>query len=405
MLLLRVSDSLWTVSALMVSTHAVGGSFITVRALALLLVCVGIARYLMVVARPRLVLSSDSRYKKDGTLQRVQSLHRVLTPPPWAFDSTFQIIFFLLRNMWCSRRVTFQQESVPNPEKSGNVLTLSWDLSSLDVKEDSPILLFMHGLMCNSDDLPGTSFVHAAAQAGFRVCVMNRPGHNGPLVKPRFSIFGDHRDLDAVVRHIKSRYPKSTLSLVAFSAGCYPALRYLGTTGKSSLVDASVMISGGISVDDALTKCGWLFEKIFLANCKQYFLKTNKVVLRSHNSEAFDQAMSATNSADFVKATSAYGCDSGTWEDMKALIDPLDTINNVSSPVLFLNGDDDPIVPTSSIDPHVKSFYESNPNVLLARTATGSHCPFLHGWFAPEDFAEATTLEWLKHQVYLRNKN
>jgi hypothetical protein len=43
-------------------------------------------------------------------------------------------------------------------------------------KPDTPIVLFMHGVMCDAGDIPGTSFIHLATREfGFR-CVLHKRG-------------------------------------------------------------------------------------------------------------------------------------------------------------------------------------------------------------------------------------
>ena len=351
--------------------------------------------YLTKIRRPLLIHSNFSKFALDGTLNTVIALRQTIIPPLWCWSSSFQIIFFLLRNALCDRAARFQSEDI------GNDLQLSW-AEQEPLEDEPPILLFLHGLMCSSDDLPGTSFIHAAIKRGWKVVVHNRPGHLANLTKPRFSIFGDYEDVDIVVKHIRAKFPNRHLACIGFSAGCFPLLRYLGETGPDSQIDAAVCISGGIKLSDAFDNCSFLFQQIFIYKAKEYFLQANETILRKHNNDAYEQAIASYRSRSFVQSCAAFVTDSGKWRDAEKKLDPFPVIKNIETPVLFLNAEDDPI--TGSLLPYQDTVFRTNPNLLLAVSSTGSHCPFLHGFLSPEDYSKATSLEFVAHQVQLKRR-
>jgi predicted alpha/beta-fold hydrolase len=372
-----------------------------VDTITLIYACFGILLllYLSKLRPVKLVHAPANSFLKDGTLNSVKSLHKMVIPPPWCWSSTFQIIFFLLRNLLCDRKVDFINEDIVTERGS---VKLSWAKEEPDNMEP-PILLFLHGLMCSSDDLPGTGFIHAAIKRGWKVVVHNRPGHVEKLQTPRFCCFGDWRDVDVAVKHIKQKYPKSHVAAVAFSAGVYPLLRYLGEMGEASQLDAAVSISGGIRMTDGLNNCSVLFQQIFLYKAKQFFFEPNEALLRKHDTLAYDQCMGAMSSEAFMKACVPFitGNTKGTWKEVQALIDPFPTMLNIKTNILFLNAEDDPVVQLRSIEPYYNTVFRANPHLLLALSSTGSHCPFLHGCFSPEDYSMTTTLEFVAHQVQL----
>ena len=395
------------------STAGVRFGIVSFASIIWIVIVAAAARWYLKIAPPIITHASNSIFTRDGTLTNPStcpslSSKKLIVPPPWAFDSSFQILYFLLRNSMCSRQVQFHDEKVTCP-RGGPDLILSWAEQEPEVplsgaarsKDAAPILLMLHGLMCDANDLPGTSFVHAAIRRGWKVVVFNRPGHRAPLETPRFSLFGDYRDLNSIVEHIKSRYPNRTLGVIGFSAGCYPAIRYLGEKRSASLIDACVMISGGLSIDDSMHKCGWFFESCFVSKAKSFFLRANESVLRKHNAEAFDRSLAAGCAAEFLPAMSAFMCDSGKWSDAKHIIDPLHTTSTISRPCLFINALDDPIVPVESVEPYMNNFFKCNQNVLLAQTVTGSHCPFLDG-FGGDDWSLKASFEFLAHQCRIR---
>jgi predicted alpha/beta-fold hydrolase len=210
-------------------------------------------------------------------------------------------------------------------------------------------------------------------------------------------LLGDWRDVDIAVKHIRTRYPKRHLAIIGFSAGCFPLLRYLGEKGTEAAIDAAVCISGGVRLQDALDNCSFLFTQLFLYKAKQYFLSNNEDILRKHNSPAFDQALASYSSENFMRACAPFMTDSGKWCDVEKLLDPFPHMDNIARPVLFLNSQDDPVI--GSVEKYSEQVFQRNKNLLLAVSATGSHCPFLDGCFSPEDYSMTTSLEFIAHQV------
>ena len=415
-------ESFWWVACIAVSISAVRGvetalgvrfGIASAASIVWIVIIATAARWYLKIAPPIITHAPNSVFALDGTLHNKSacpslSSMKPIVPPPWAFDSSFQILYFLIRNTLCPRSVKFQDERIPCP-RGGPPLILSWaeqnpskPLKGAARDDDcAPILLMLHGLMCDANDLPGTSFTYTAVERGWKVVVFNRPGHREPLKSPRFSLFGDYRDLDAVVDHIKQRYPNRTLGVIGFSAGCYPALKYLGEKGRGSAIDATVVISGGLSIDDAMHKCGWFFSSIFVSNAKKFFLGPNETILRAHSNEGYERSMAATSASTYLPALSPFMCDGGTWKDAKEVIDPLPTAANIKSPCLFINAIDDPIVPVESVDPYMDTFFKCNRYVMLAQTVTGSHCPFLEG-FGGDDWSLKASFEFLEHQCRTR---
>ena len=81
-------------------------------------------------------------------------------------------------------------------------------VSDRGFNRSSPIILYAPGLKCHSQDLPGTSIVRRAYEAGFRSIVVNRRRHtpNSKLSSPRWNLFGDVDDMEQVYWYIKNTF-------------------------------------------------------------------------------------------------------------------------------------------------------------------------------------------------------
>lgn len=58
----------------------------------------------------------------------------------------------------------------------------------------------------------------------------------------------DIEDMEAVVLHIASKYPRAKIICVGFSLGSNLLLRYLGVMGSDSLVHAAVSVANGFDM-------------------------------------------------------------------------------------------------------------------------------------------------------------
>ena len=97
--------------------------------------------YLSKLRPIQLIHARENSFLKDGTLNSVRSLHSTIVPPPWCWSSSCQIIFFLLRNMWCDRSVDFRDEDIHTER---GTVKLSWAEEEPE-NSDPPVLLFLHG--------------------------------------------------------------------------------------------------------------------------------------------------------------------------------------------------------------------------------------------------------------------
>jgi len=125
-------------------------------------------------------------------------------------------------------------------------------------------------------------------------------------------------DLRQVIQFLRFQYPTSPIALVGFSHSASLLISYLGEFGSSSLVQAAVAISP--------------FWRIHSEDYKQPFLYHQWVGTR---------------------------------------LDPLRDSDDIAVPLLVLNYEDDPLVPSSTLPRELFGLY---PHLLLLTCPLGSHC-------------------------------
>ncbi len=68
-----------------------------------------------------------------------------------------------------------------------------------------------------------------------------------------------------------------------------------------------------------------------------------------------------------------------SYEDYSQASNPMRVFTRITSPVMILNAEDDPICRIENVEPY-RSVMQDMPNVILVTTAQGSHCAHYEGW-------------------------
>uniref|UniRef100_A0A7S1Y7G0 Serine aminopeptidase S33 domain-containing protein n=1 Tax=Grammatophora oceanica TaxID=210454 RepID=A0A7S1Y7G0_9STRA len=290
--------------------------------------------------------------------------------------------------------------------------------------KSSPIILFIPGLRCYSQDMPGNMIIRRAYAEGFRSIVMNRRGHTPgmPLKAPRWNLFGDTNDLEQVYWYIKeelahdSRVP---MFLHGISSGTSVGVSSLGiwderrrrrqeqrqgsnTTSTTSskrpipTFVASLAMVPGYDISKVMQRDRFRFpyNQLFVPLVQDHFVQQNEDILRSYNSKAVDRILSAQTLQEFVDESVVFAGYQNKQEYYKQT-NPINNIVGLTTPLLVVNAADDPCCLVDNIYETSPSSHNNNmtyadmarasPNTMIVVTKTGTHCPFLDaanaGWF------------------------
>lgn len=125
---------------------------------------------------------------------------------------------------------------------------------------DRPTLVVLPGVGGSRDSVFSAAVVRLAYEYGWRVCAKGYRGCKVPLTSAYTFTLGGTLDLEATLRELRSRYPKSPLYLTGFSMGANVVSRFLGTTNadpKSDLYHGMAEVKGrGGRVSTAEAKGG-----------------------------------------------------------------------------------------------------------------------------------------------------
>jgi len=266
---------------------------------------------------------------------------------------------------------------------------------ALDWKEDgmmdstTPVIMCLHGLGGDSGSKYMQVFTNECMERGVRLIVYNRRGHADSNLMPEDRgkhvphVFPQHvnmEDMEEVVAHVHTLYPRAPKYLVGFSCGANLAIHYI--VKHPEMFKATVSICNGYDI--------WKLNELLLAHHPatnklaarflQDVLKRNltqaKIIAKAQELDIdFDKAMSCKTLNDFESAVvfPAYGYTS--LEEYYTAASCCKHLDNVTTPLLCINNQEDPIVPAELIDiPRIAS--TTNPNIINVETVHGGHL----GW-------------------------
>jgi len=242
--------------------------------------------------------------------------------------------------------------------------TLTYDmykpLDSHTSGEDVTLVL-CPGICNSSESIYIRTFVHHAQRKGYRCTVLNHIGalKEIKLTSHRIFSYGCTKDLHEMVTHVVDRYPHTKIVTVGFSMGGNIVTKYLGE--KPRQVPKNII--GGISICqgyDALSTMQYMllwanFRRFYLyvmtENMKRVLIAHRQCVLNEEVKNRFQLCertiLSAATLPEFDEAYTRriHGYDG--INEMYRQNSCSMYMENISVPMVFINAQDDPIIPES----------------------------------------------------------
>jgi uncharacterized protein len=271
------------------------------------------------------------------------------------------------------------------------------DFIDLDWLDDSSgrdrLIVLFHGLEGYAQSHYALSLMAIAAQLGWRGVVPHFRGCSGEanrLLRSYHS--GDSREIDWILRRIKSANRRSRVYVVGVSLSGNMLLKWLGEEREaaSSVIERAIAVSAPV---DLVAAAGELDSGIKRILYTEYFLRTMRpkavgkisahglsidpgAVRASLTFRQFDDLYTAPING-FKDAEDYWTCSSGKpWLEL------------ITVPTLLLNAHNDPFLPSAAL-PSVAEISEA---VTLDFPATGGHVGFVSGKFPGH-------LEWLPRRI------
>jgi predicted alpha/beta-fold hydrolase len=306
--------------------------------------------------------------------------------PWWLPGGHLQTIY--ARSLARNYPVRYRRERWETPDD--DFIDLDW----LDHSSDSGrLIVLFHGLEGYAQSHYALSLMAIVGQLGWRGVVPHFRGCSGEdnrLLRSYHS--GDSREIDWILRRIKSDNRQSQVYAVGVSLAGNMLLKWLGEEGEgaSSVVERAIAVSTPVDLVAAAGELDFGIKRILYA---EYFLRTMRpkalakiaahslsidpgAVRASLTFRQFDDLYTAPING-FKNAEDYWTCCSGKpWMKL------------ITVPTLLLNAQNDPFLPSTALP----SVAEVSDAVTLEFPATGGHVGFVSGKFPGH-------LDWLPRRI------
>uniref|UniRef100_A0A0K0F6B0 Alpha/beta hydrolase2 (inferred by orthology to a D. melanogaster protein) n=1 Tax=Strongyloides venezuelensis TaxID=75913 RepID=A0A0K0F6B0_STRVS len=247
------------------------------------------------------------------------------------------------------------------------------------------------GIANNSESNYIRTCVHYAQQHGYRIAVLNHLGSlkDVQLTSNRIFCYGGTKELKAMMFDLFKKYPESKFINIGFSMGGNITTRWLGklTEELSDRIICGMSVNQGYcAVRSSSLFHDWengrrLYNYIITEKVKQILWKHYDMAVAPHvKSGLIDEAKiwaaSSNVTLDEHYHRRVYGFKS--VDDFYEWCGSLKSIPNINIPMVFVNAEDDPIVP-ETLYKLVQDICEKKNNLAHILTKHGGHLGFLEG--------------------------
>ncbi|XP_011310910.1 abhydrolase domain-containing protein 2 [Fopius arisanus] len=276
----------------------------------------------------------------------------------------------------------------------GDGTTLTYDLYQplSSGHEDDITVAIAPGIGNSSESVYIRTFVHFVQCHGYRCAVLNHVGalSSVKVTAPRIFSYGHTDDYHVMLLSLVERHPSTKIVCVGFSLGGNLVTKYMGERSANKLPQ----IIGGISICqgyDAIEGTKFLLN---WQNFRRFYLyimteSVKNIILRHRQallSESVKQKhglkekeiLSAATLPELDEAYTRRIHQFRSVKEMYRWSSSINYLNEINSPMVFINALDDPIVPEALLNP-IREYAAKKNNSLYIEVAHGGHLGFYEG--------------------------
>ncbi|KAI4472612.1 hypothetical protein M0802_016650 [Mischocyttarus mexicanus] len=272
--------------------------------------------------------------------------------------------------------------------------TLTYDLYQplTNSHEDDITIAICPGIGNTSESVYIRTFVHLVQCHGYRCAVLNHVGalSSVKVTAPRIFTYGHTDDYNTMLQNLIEQHPNTRIVCIGFSLGGNLVTKYLGERGQNKLSN----IIGGISICQGYNALEGTKFLLNWQNFRRFYLyvmteSVKNIILKHKNvllSEEVKQKYSL-NERDIISAATLPELDEAytrrvhqfrSVQEMYKWSSSINYLDNIYTPMVFINSVDDPIVPDSLLKP-IKEYAATHPNTLYVELSHGGHLGFYEG--------------------------
>jgi predicted alpha/beta-fold hydrolase len=332
-----------------------------------------VTRRLLTDRRPQVHCHDKAR--NHHIVAALPQLHRPFRPTPWLFNAHAQLIFHGLRKKGQQAGPHYDHYERLTMSDGGHT-ALVWKAYGLPAT--TPTIVVLHTITGSPASM-AELVCDLNAGTGWRVVLCLRRGHADlPLTTPRLNILGSTDDLREQLAVIRGGFPQSPLYAVGSSAGSGLLARYLGEEGGATPFKAAFAYCPGYDTDIGFDLAHPFYSRMMAKKLVRQFITPN--LARVGHLPTAARLQDAADLADFhrhIYELAGYG----SYEDYSQASNPMRVFNDIRTPLMILNAEDDPVCRIDNLGPYLDQMRQM-PEVILVTTGKGSHCAHYEGWSA-----------------------
>lgn len=281
--------------------------------------------------------------------------------------------------------ICYRRELIHMPDGGTVALDTEDQVTTASLPSDAPVLILLPGLTGGSEDSYVQHAVVHAREAGIRAVVFNGRGTSDtPVTSAQFYSASYTGDMRAVVSHVASQFPFSTLYAAGWSLGANILTCYLGEEGEEVPLTAAVAMCNPFNLPLARRNFRKGINKIYDWN-----LASNLNKIYTQHKDLFERAAAegtkpynielAKNAKTIREFDEAITIVSFGWPSVDAYYEGSSSsksIPKITIPLLVIQSEDDPIAPPEGIP---FDELKANPLCVLVTTPTGGHLGWCSG--------------------------
>ncbi|XP_066599278.1 abhydrolase domain-containing protein 2 [Prorops nasuta] len=272
--------------------------------------------------------------------------------------------------------------------------TLTYDLYQplTNNHEDDITIAICPGIGNSSESVYIRTFVHFVQCHGYRCAVLNHVGalSSVKVTGPRIFTYGHTEDYQIMLQNLLEKHPNTRIVCIGFSLGGNLVTKYLGEKGTQKLPN----IIGGISVCQGYNAIEGTKFLLNWQNFRRFYLyvmteSVKNIILKHKNILLSDEIKQKCelNEKDIISAATLPELDEAYTRRVHNFKNVAEMykwsscyfyLENLSTPMVFINAVDDPIVPEPLLNP-IREFAASHPKTLYVEAAHGGHLGFYEG--------------------------
>lgn len=321
---------------------------------------------------PQLIFQANAFNK--NIIEQLPQLQDSYHPTPWLHNQHSQLVYLNLRKKAKTKYDYDELEQLTMSD--GGTTALVW--CGLNLSADTPTIVVLHTITGTPESMREmVSDLHE--HSGWRVVLCLRRGHGSlPLNQPKINILGSTDDLEEQLAHIQKRYPQSALYGIGSSAGSGLLVRYLGEHRHQAVFRAAFAYCPGYNTENGFYKVHPTYSKIMGRKLVKHFIhKYQNELTHLETLPKLQQAQTLADFHDHQYELAGYS----DHQSYIAATNPMLVFEHISTPLMVLNAEDDPICRIDNLKPYLPVI-QNMPNTILVTTRQGSHCAHYEGWSA-----------------------